>query len=138
MSRVLRNQIETELDFILNAWFPRSIDLECGGFLSDFDYRWKPTGPQHKMLEYQARQTIAAARSAVHCETLCETALHGFRYLKENMWDANSGGWFRLLDRNGTPLEGAAKHGHGSSYAISACLMYFGFFKKALDRQRGK
>ena len=92
MSKVLRNQIETELDFILNAWFPRSIDLECGGFLSDFDYRWKPTGPQHKMLEYQARQTIAAARSAVHRETLCETALHGFRYLKENMWDGNSGG----------------------------------------------
>jgi mannobiose 2-epimerase len=27
-----------------------------------------------------------------------------------------------LLDRNGTPLEDGTKHGHGSSYAISACV----------------
>jgi hypothetical protein len=54
MSKVLRHEIETELDFILKACFPRTIDRECGGFLSDFDYRWRPRGQQHKMLEYQA------------------------------------------------------------------------------------
>jgi mannobiose 2-epimerase len=53
---------------------------------------------------------------------LYDIALHGFRYLKERMWDAQSGGWFRLLDRSGNPLEGGVKHGHGSSYAISACV----------------
>lgn len=38
------------------------------------------------------------------------------------MWDAGYGGWFHLLDRYGKPLEGGVKHGHGSSYAISACV----------------
>jgi mannobiose 2-epimerase len=119
---VLRHEIESELDFILKAWFPRTIDTEYGGFLSDFDYRWRPRGPQHKMLEYQARQTTAAAKGASRFKELYDTALHGFRYLKEIMWDAQSGGWFRLLDRSGNPLEGGLKHGHGSSYAISACV----------------
>ena len=119
---VLRHEIESELDFILKAWFPRTIDTEYGGFLSDFDYRWRPRGPQHKMLEYQARQTTAAAKGASRFKELYDTALHGFRYLKEIMWDAQSGGWFRLLDRSGNPLEGGVKHGHGSSYAISACV----------------
>src|SRR5437660_2535916 len=122
MPKVLRNEIENELDFILKAWFPRTIDTEYGGFLSDFDYRWRAKGPQHKMLEYQARQTIAAAKGAQRFKELYDTALHGFRYLKERMWDAQSGGWFHLLDRSGNPLEGGVKHGHGSSYAISACV----------------
>lgn len=122
MPKVLRNEIENELDFILKVWFPRTIDTEYGGFLSDFDYRWRAKGPQHKMLEYQARQTIAAAKGAQRFKELYDTALHGFRYLKERMWDAQSGGWFHLLDRSGNPLEGGVKHGHGSSYAISACV----------------
>jgi mannobiose 2-epimerase len=119
---VLRDEIETELDSILKAWFPRTIDKEYGGFLSDFDYRWRPRGPQDKMLEYQARQTIAAAKGASRSKDLYGTALHGFRYLRGKMWDADRGGWFRLLDRSGNPLEGGTKHGHGSSYAISACV----------------
>jgi len=57
----LRHEIESELRALTSVWFPRTIDREHGGFLCDFDYRWKPCGPQPKMLEYQARQTIAAA-----------------------------------------------------------------------------
>src|SRR5689334_4261989 len=122
MSKLLRQEIESELDSILKAWFPRTMDRECGGFLTDFDYRWRPRGLQHKMLEYQARQTTSAAQGASRFKDLRDIALHGFRYLKERMWDAHSGGWFRLLDRSGSPLEGGVKHGHGSSYAITACV----------------
>jgi mannobiose 2-epimerase len=49
-------------------------------------------------------------------------AAHGFRFLADRMWDHELGGWYRLLDRAGTPLEGATKHAHGASYAISACV----------------
>jgi mannobiose 2-epimerase len=109
----------------MGVWFPRSVDLEHGGFLCDFDHRWRASGSQVKMLEYQARQTIAAARGAAHYPDLAhlrEAAVHGFRYLEERMWDRSLGGWYRLLNRTGEPLEGATKHGHGSSYAISACV----------------
>jgi len=120
-----RNELETELRRLLAVWFPRSVDRDQGGFLCDFDYRWKPSGSQCKMLEYQARQTLAAAQSAAHSsdlEPLRTVAAHGFRYLKEAMWDRSFGGWYRLLDQNGNPQEAATKHGHGSSYAISACV----------------
>src|SRR5262249_55255266 len=121
----LQNELRAELHHVLAAWFPLSVDQEHGGFLCDFDYRWGLSGPQPKMLEYQARQTLAAARSAaclpdfVH---LREIAKHGFLYLREKMWDGSFGGWYRLLDRAGTPGVRATKHGHGSSYAISACV----------------
>lgn len=121
----LPSQLQTELHDLQRAWFPRSVDREHGGFFCDFGHRWKPSGSQRKMLEYQARQTIAAARGATHSPQpafLREVALHGFRYLKETMWDHSQGGWYRMLDRIGNPLESATKHGHGSSYAISACV----------------
>ncbi len=121
----LRTEFETELRRLMGTWFPRCVDREHGGFLCDFDHRWTPAGAQLKMLEYQARQTMAAARCATHAPDLAplrEAAQHGFRYLKDRMWDRNLGGWYRLLDRTGNPLEEAAKHGHGTSYAISACV----------------
>jgi cellobiose epimerase len=125
MRETLRTELEVELRRIIAAWFPRSVDRERGGFLCDFNYRWRLSGSQRKMLEFQARQTIAAARCAIHFPDLAalrEIATHGFRYLKEMMWDHSLGGWYRLLDQNGTPREKATKHGHGSSYAISACV----------------
>ena len=121
----LRNELEAELRRLLAVWFPRSVDRDNGGFLCDFDYRWKPSGSQCKMLEYQARQTLAAARGAAHSSdlnSLRAIATHGFRYLRDTMWDRSWGGWYRLLDQNGNPQELATKHGHGSSYAISACV----------------
>lgn len=120
----VRNELETELRRLLSVWFPRSVDREHGGFLCDFDHRWNATGPHAKMLEYQARQTTVASRGAVHARDLAalpEAAGHGFRYLKEIMWDHELGGWYRLLDRDGTPQGQSTKHGHGSAYAISAC-----------------
>jgi mannobiose 2-epimerase len=124
MKQLLRNELETELRHLISVWFPRSVDREHGGFLCDFDHRWRPSGAQSKMLEYQARQTLAAARAASHFPDrtqLPEIAAHGFRYLNERMWDHRYGGWYRLLDRGGEPLEQMTKHGHGSAYAISAC-----------------
>ena len=122
---MLGNQLEAELRRLLGIWFPRCVDREYGGFLCDFNYKWEPSGSQLKMIEYQARQTFAAAQSALHLpesDAMCGAALHGFRYLQKVMWDAEYGGWYRLLDRAGSPGEGATKHGHGSSYAIRACV----------------
>src|SRR5690242_5250626 len=124
----MREELDAELRRLAGAWFPRSVDRDRGGFLCDFDHRWKPSGTQVKMLEYQARQTIVAARACAYAPDLAalrEASMHGFRYLRETMWDRSLGGWYRMLDREGTPLEGATKHGHGSGYAISACMACF-------------
>ncbi len=112
---------------ILKAWFPRCVDEKHGGFLCDLNYKWKPSGPQLKMLEYQARMLRLLARAAAQpgLESYREYAAHGFEYLANVMWDREHGGWYRMLDRAGTPQEAATKHGHGASYAIGACAAYY-------------
>src|SRR5574337_631902 len=91
-------EFETELARLAAVWFPRSLDRQQGGYLCDFDRRWRPSGPQHKMLEFQARQCLAAARLAAWLterQDLRDAALHGFRYLAGTCWDQVNGGWFR-------------------------------------------
>jgi mannobiose 2-epimerase len=125
------NDLATDLDdalrTVLTAWFPRCVDTKNGGFRCDFNHRWKPCGPQLRMLEYQARVTGTAARIAAlpGFETYRDIAGHGFRYLKNIMWDQEYGGWFRLLDAAGNALESRSKHTHGASYALSACAAYY-------------
>lgn len=123
----LADELERALHDLVEAWFPRCVDEEYGGFLSDLDRRWKPSGQQLKMLEFQARTTRAVARAAAlpGFERFGEIADHGWQYLRDAMWDPEYGGWFRMLDRAGNPLEGRGKHGHGSSYAIGACAAYY-------------
>jgi mannobiose 2-epimerase len=118
-------ELEAELHRVVDAWFPRCLDHEHGGFLCDFDGRWNPAGAQRKMLEFQARQTLAAAWLAMRYperDDLRTAAMHGFRYLKARMWDPVSGGWFWMLDRTGAVSADGTKHAHGTAYAISACV----------------
>jgi mannobiose 2-epimerase len=64
-------------------------------------------------------------QSSLGFETYRDIAGHGFRYLKDVMWDQEYGGWFRLLDATGNALESGSKHTHGASYALSACTAYY-------------
>jgi mannobiose 2-epimerase len=126
-SNNLVTELEHALRAVLNAWFSRCVDTENGGFRCDFNHRWKPCGAQFRMLEYQARVTRTAAGIAMlpGFENYRGIADHGFRYLKDTMWDQEYGGWFRLLDATGTALESGSKHSHGASYALSACTAYY-------------
>lgn len=109
----------------LDAWFPRCLDREHGGFLCDFDARWRPCGENVKMLEFQARQArVAALGCRLHpgdpaWREACEL---GWQGLSEGLWDAENGGWYWCADRAWTPFDDGAKHAHGIAYAIVACL----------------
>lgn len=122
-AREMREAIESLLD----AWFPRVVDTEHSGFLCDFDHRWRPTGPHTKTLEYQARTLRALCAAAAFLPgraDLVELADGGAAYLRDVMWDAEYGGFFRSLERSGAPREGASKHVHGTSYAISSLVAH--------------
>jgi cellobiose epimerase len=108
---------------VMDAWFPRCVDMQSGGFFSDFDRRWRLNGPQHRMLETQARQTRTAARLGIAYpaeQRWVEIALHGLRYLREVMHDPTEGGWYWMVDRSGRPMAGGTKHAHGTAYLIDA------------------
>ncbi len=113
---------------VIDVWFPRCLDREYGGFLCDFDRRWRSAGPQEKLLEFQARHTLIVADAARHYpgdSGLRDAALHGFRFLRDVLWDAEYGGWFHSVDRSGKPLENHTKHTHGFAYALSACASVY-------------
>ncbi len=124
---LLASEFRDALKETMKSWFPRCVDQEHGGFLCDFNYKWKPYGPQMKMLEYQARMVRLISRAAAQpgFESYGEFARHGFEYLANVMWDREYGGWYRMLDRAGTPQEAFTKHGHGASYAIAACAAFY-------------
>ena len=89
MQEVLRGDV-------IDVWFPRSVDRLRGGYNCDFDRRWRPQGPQDRLLEFQARQMRSAARLAMAFpeeDRFIDFALHGLRYLRDVMWDRRYGGW---------------------------------------------
>lgn len=113
---------------VLATWFMHSVDRERGGFLPDLDRRWRPAGRQDRMLEFQARQAMSAANLALAFPSesrWLELALHGFRYLRDILWDEQHGGWYWLLDAAGRSSAGGTKHAHGTAYAIKACVAIF-------------
>jgi cellobiose epimerase len=113
---------------VMDAWFPACVDNEAGGFFSDLDRRWRLAGPQHRMLEGQARQTRTAARlgRAFPSEPRwTQIALHGLHYLREVMHDKAEGGWYWMVDRSGQPMAGGTKHAHGTAYLMDAGLEVF-------------
>jgi mannobiose 2-epimerase len=126
-AELLTAEIGNALRQVLQVWFPRCVDAEYGGFLCDFDYKWRPSGSQVKMLEYQARMARLLARATATAGFECyrPLAAHAFKYLRDILWDRQYGGWYRMLDRAGQPLEASTKHGHGIAYAIGACAAYY-------------
>jgi mannobiose 2-epimerase len=117
---------------VLAAWYPRAVDRDSGGFLSQFDYRWQPTGAQEKMIVTQARHVWTTARAAQFFPgdtTLLPAAAHGFRFLRDVMWDREEGGFFWLVTRGGTPTaeQGGRiiKQAYGNAFGIYALAAYY-------------
>lgn len=127
----LHDEVERQLrQNLLEVWFPRALDREHGGFLCDFDYEWKPSGRQPKTIVFQARCTWLASQAMLRYPDdprYAEAARHGFKFLRDTMWDAENGGWYWHLDREGNvdaPWKGA-KHAYGIGFGIYACSAYF-------------
>lgn len=78
------------------------------------------------MLEFQARQTRSLAQlSEVYADDgrWHEYAMHGFRYLRDTMWDREHGGWHWLVAPAGEPRAGGTKHAHSGAYAVQAAVV---------------
>src|SRR5215207_10915752 len=93
--RALADTVRRSLrDELLAPWYPRAIDREQGGFLSQWDFEWKSTGEQDKMIVTQARHvwTTARASQVFPTDTMLKgAAAHGYRFLRDRMWDKEHG-----------------------------------------------
>lgn len=126
---LLAQEMEDVLNrHVLDAWFPVCIDTENGGFHQSFDRSWRRLPDSGRMLEFQARHTrsLAQLSEAFPAEGKWrEFALHGFRYLRDVMWDADHGGWYWLVGPGGEPREAATKHAHSGAYAVQAAVVVY-------------
>lgn len=115
---------------VLNKWYPQCVDTVYGGFLSTYTYDFKLTGPQDKFIVTQARHTWTNAKASLlypevtHYKT---SAAHGFKFLRDVMWDRTYGGFHTLVDREGNvKSEGPEiKTAYGNAFGIYALAAYF-------------
>ncbi|MEO0559266.1 MAG: AGE family epimerase/isomerase [Bacteroidota bacterium] len=102
----LAGEVELGIQNIFQAWYPRAVDRAYGGFLSQFDHEWVPGDDQQKMVVTQARHTWTTAQAAMWTgdSTYLAVSRHGVAFLQQVMWDAEHGGFYWLVERDGTPV----------------------------------
>lgn len=113
---------------MLNKWYPLAVDTVYGGFLSTFSYNFKPTGPQDKMIVTQARHTWTTAKAAERYPAVAHhktAARHGFRFLRDVMWDKQYGGFYTLVDRQGNVKGAGDKEAYGNAFGLYALSAYY-------------
>ena len=126
-----RNQMAEEMEQtlrrdILGVWFPRAIDQQHGGFLSNFNRQWQPAQSDGKFSVFQTRMTWVAARISTARPDLKQQyepiIAHGFTYLRDKLWDKANGGFFWGLNDDSTisPQYTDGKHLYGVSFGLYA------------------
>lgn len=115
-----RDNLQTQ---ILQKWFPAAVNREQGGFDQNFATDWtKLPGTEHSIV-YQSRLTWTAARAAMRLpreEFIYRNyAQHGVDELRNEMWDAQNGGFYWQVDK-GVADRNGEKHVYGNAFAIYA------------------
>ena len=118
--RLFAIQLEKNLKTVLEAWFPLCIDKEFGGYHQDFKYNWERGDSKERMLVFQTRMLWMASQVMIHFEDLREEyreyVYHGFRYLRDFMWDQEHGGFYFRMDVDGN-LIGSSQYDKDEKHA---------------------
>lgn len=117
---------------LLEKWYPFVIDKEYGGYFTNITYDFKLMHSQEKMIVTQARHmwTTSKAADYLNSELYHETAKHGFKFLKEKMWDDKYGGFYQIRSREGNycEIEGwrNEKRTYGNAFGIYGLAALYG------------
>ena len=128
-SKALLSEVERSLHDLAKVWYPKTIDSINGGYWSDFNAHWEREGPQDKMLVSQARHIWTASTLALFYKDKAyeKIAAHGYRFIRDHMWDSIHGGFHTLMDvKTGSPkVLSQGKSAYGNSFAIYALATYY-------------
>ena len=134
-SSLKASEVEATMMTMLNAWYPRVIDWDNGGYISSFAHDWEMIGSQEKMIVTQARHLWSVSKvMALYPDNsdFSKFGSHGFEFLKNNMWDKEYGGFYQMVTREGEPMrdtyfgDNYAKTLYGNSFAIYGLAAYYG------------
>lgn len=115
---------------LMDKWYPLAIDSTDGGYYSEITYDFKVGETHDKMIVTQARHIWANARAAQLFPGNApynSFAEHGFRFLREVMWDKTHGGFYNLVTKEGEPIlkKGSEKTAYGNAFAIYGLAAYY-------------
>lgn len=129
---LLADTLETSLfEFIIEPWYPLILDTQNGGYTSDFERDWtRAENSQMRALVQQARHVWSTAFIFEHYperKEFLEYASHGFRFLRDHMWDKESGGFHAYCADDGTPDAPSMneKRIYGQAFAIYGLSQYY-------------
>jgi mannobiose 2-epimerase len=119
---------------IVDVWYPRIIDKEYGGYLSNFSYDWQQLPNQDKYLVYVARHIWTLSmlyKNYPERTEFLEFAEHGFKFLTNKLWDQEAGGYYLAVDQAGVPLRENLheKRIYGQAFAIYGLAEYYSVSK---------
>jgi len=135
-SRQLLAEMENHLhEQVLGFWL-KQID-PSGGFYEMQDRKGNPEQTKARCIWAQCRHVLAFSEAAMlypEKKEYRDAATHGFKFLKERMWDKEHGGWFHMLDEAGNPQKGD-KYTADQMFAIYGLSDYYMLTKdsEALD-----
>ena len=112
---------------IVSFWLTKSLDTVNGGYTINFGPNSEPKGPGTKMIVTQARTMwlfARLARAGYGGDECINAAEHGYRFLKEKMWDKENGGFYWEVDATGNEKLKPKKHLYGQSFALYAISEY--------------
>jgi mannobiose 2-epimerase len=126
MPTEILDELRTALtDGILRRWYPLVVDNEYGGYFTNVTCDWTLPQAQEKMIVTQARHVWTASKVAAFtgdAGLYVPIAEHGYRFLRDVMWDAEYGGFYQIRDRSGglSDFNGwrDEKRAYGNAFAL--------------------
>ena len=110
---------------LLGFWDERIVDGDHGGYLLAHDEFGRLNGTPERYLVTQARTLwffSRLARSRWALPVHLEWASHGYRFLRDHMWDATHGGFYWRVAPDGSRDD--RKHLYGQAFALLGLLQY--------------
>jgi cellobiose epimerase len=111
---------------IVSFWHPGVLDREGGGYHLNHDVHGKWLGPSPRTLVTQSRTVWFFSRlynTGLGKQEHLDAAAHGYRFLRDVMWDREHGGFFWEVDPAGNPTR-PAKHLYAQSFGLYALSEY--------------
>jgi len=118
---------------IVPFWLSKSLDRTNGGYTINFGPKGEPKGPGTKMIVTQARTVwlfSRLVRAGYGGPEHLQAAEHGYRFLKEKMWDVKDSGFYWEVDASGNQKLKPRKHLYGQAFGLYALSEYYLVSKK--------